>query len=165
MIAILDSIFRKANPQDCYNLNSRKAALIKDLLDQGADSENRIIMQFRYADQLINAGQNEMATMELLDVVQQINDSLYDQSKLIYELLALKYMRLGEQQNCINSHNAESCIVPLTGGGQYSMKSGPESAIKIYRRMKPAIRLHHIRTSFGIITVTVHSPTLQQHLI
>jgi hypothetical protein len=135
MIAILDSIFRKASPLDCYNLNGRKAALIKDKLDQEANSGGRISLQFRYADQLMNAGQNEAATMELLDVVQQINDSLYDQSKLIYELLALTYMRLGEQQNCINSHNAESCIVPLTGGGQYSMKSGPESAIKIYNRI------------------------------
>ncbi|MFM8371350.1 MAG: hypothetical protein ACKOCO_03130, partial [Bacteroidota bacterium] len=135
MIAILDSIFRKASPLDCYNLNSRKAALIKDKLDQEVNSGGRISLQFRYADQLMNAGQNEAATMELLDVVQQINDSLYDQSKLIYELLALTYMRLGEQQNCINSHNAASCIVPLTGGGQYSMKSGPESAIKIYNRI------------------------------
>lgn len=135
MIAILDSIFRKANPLDCYNLNGRKAALLKDMLDQETNSGARIGLQFRYADQLMNAGQNEMATMELLNMVQQINDSLYDQSKLLYELLALTYMRLGEQQNCVNSHNAESCIVPLTGRGQYSMRSGPESAIKIYKRI------------------------------
>ena len=135
MIAILDSIFRNASHLDCYNLNGRKAAFIKDKLDQEGDAMERIYLQFRYADQLVNAGQNEMATMELLDVVQQINDTLYDQSKLIYELLALTYMRLGEQQNCINTHRAESCIVPLTAGGQYSMKSGPESAIKIYKRI------------------------------
>lgn len=135
MIAMLDSIFRKASPLDCYNLNGRKAALIREKMDTESEGLNRTTLQFRYADQLLNAGQNEMATMELLDVVQQINDSLYDRTKLIYELLALTYMRLGEQQNCINTHNAESCIVPLTGGGQYSMKSGPENAIKIYKRI------------------------------
>lgn len=135
MIAILDSIFRNANPEDCYNLNGRRAANFKDQLDRMPASSARISQQFRYADQLLNAGQNEGATMELLDIVGQINDSLYDQSKLIYELLALSYMRLGEQQNCVNSHKAESCIIPLQNGGIYSMKSGPESAIKIYKRI------------------------------
>lgn len=135
MIAILDSIFRNASPQDCYNLNGRKAAFFKEKLDQAPPSLARVSLQFSYADQLLNMGQNESATMELLDIQQQIRDSLYDQTKLIYELLALSYMRLGEQQNCINSHNAESCIMPLQGGGLYNMKSGPESAIKIYKRI------------------------------
>ncbi len=135
MIAILDSIFKKASPLDCYNLNGRKAAMFKDKLDQTSDFSARISLQFRYADQLLNAGQNESATMELLDVIQQARDTLTNETKLIYELLALSYLRLGEQQNCINAHNAASCILPLEGGGIYSMKSGPESAIKVYKRI------------------------------
>ncbi|MEY4204143.1 MAG: hypothetical protein RL013_1847 [Bacteroidota bacterium] len=34
MIAILDSIFRNASHLDCYNLNGRKAAFLKDRADQ-----------------------------------------------------------------------------------------------------------------------------------
>ncbi len=135
MIAMLDSIFRVASPMECYNLNGRKAAMIKGRMDQEPNSLAKISMQFSYADQLLNTGQNESATMELLDAIQQLQDTLTDQTKLIYELLALSYMRLGEQQNCIYSHNAESCILPLSGGGIYAMKSGPESAIKVYKRI------------------------------
>ncbi|MBL7828321.1 MAG: VCBS repeat-containing protein [Saprospiraceae bacterium] len=135
MIAMLDSIFRNANPQDCYNLNGRKAGLIKEKLDTESGPTKNPNLQFKYADQLLNSGQVESATMELLDLVQSIQDTLTDQTKLIYEMLALSYMRLGEQQNCINSHAAESCIVPLQGGGIYRMKSGPENAIKVYKRL------------------------------
>ena len=109
--------------------------MFKEKLDQETNFSAKISLQFRYGDQLLNSGQNESATLEFLDIIQQVKDTLYDQTKLIYELLALSYLRLGEQQNCINSHNAESCILPLQGGGIYSMKSGPESAIKVYKRI------------------------------
>jgi hypothetical protein len=135
MLGILDSIFRNASPADCYNLNNRKAGFFKEQLDQAPMSNAKISLQFKYANELLNAGQSESATMELLDIVQQIKDTMTDQTKLIYEILALSYLRLGEQQNCINSHNAESCILPLQGGGVYSMKSGPENAIKVYKRI------------------------------
>ncbi len=135
MIAILDSIFRAASPVDCYNLNGRKAAMFKDMMDKEQEPYAKLGFQFSYADQLLDMGQNESATMELLDIIQQFKDTLTDQTKVAYELLALSYMRLGEQQNCVNSHNAESCLLPLSGGGIYSMKTGPESAIKVYKRI------------------------------
>ncbi len=137
MIEILDSIYATANPMECYNLNGRKAALIKQQMDRLTGYE-RLTMQVRYAEQLLNAGKNEAATLELLTVTKALGDKLEDQSKVVYELLALSYMRLGEQQNCINSHTAESCILPIQDGGIYKMPSGPVNAMKIYERILAA---------------------------
>ena len=135
MVDMLDSIFRHANAMDYYNLNGRKAAMVRDMQEREPNVNNKYSLGFEYATQLLNAGQNESATMEYLGLIQQIGDTLFENTKLVYEMLALSYLRLGEQQNCINSHNAESCILPLQGGGIYTMKSGPENAIKVYRRI------------------------------
>src|SRR5262245_59354780 len=41
-------------------------------------------------------------------------------------------LRLGEQDNCVGNHSAESCIVPIRGNGVYKEKRGPEAAIAAY---------------------------------
>jgi hypothetical protein len=92
-------------------------------------------MQLRYADQILRAGKNEAAIMEFQDIINQLGDQLTPQSKPVYELLALAYLRLGEQQNCINTHTAESCVLPIQGGGVHTMTSGSESAIKLFERI------------------------------
>ena len=114
MVAILDSIADYADPKDCYNLNSKKAAQLKQQWDNAAPKD-KLTMQLRYADQILKAGKNEAAIMEFQDIVTQFNDQLSPQNKQVYELLALAYLRLGEQQNCINTHESESCVLPIQG--------------------------------------------------
>lgn len=134
MIAMLDSIADYADPLECYNLNSKKAVLIKQQWDN-APARDKLTMQLRYADQILRAGKNEAAIMEFQDIINQLGDQLTPQSKPVYELLALAYLRLGEQQNCINTHTAESCVLPIQGGGVHTMTSGSESAIKLFERI------------------------------
>lgn len=139
MVAILDSIWQNASPKDCFNLNHRKADMFKSMmLDLAGDQQKFMVGKFYYADQLLKAGENEAAAMHFLEIIQASNDRLDDNTKIVYEMLALTYMRMGEQANCINSHTAESCILPLQGGGIYKMTSGPENAIKIYERILKA---------------------------
>ena len=134
MVFILDSIADYADPNECYNLNSKKAVLIKQQWDN-APVRDKLTMQLRYADQILRAGKNEAAIMEFQDIINQLGDQLTPQSKPVYELLALAYLRLGEQQNCINAHTSESCVLPIQGDGVHKMTSGSESAIKIYERV------------------------------
>ena len=134
MVAILDSIADYADPNECYNLNGKKAVLLKQQWDNAAPKD-KLTMQLRYADQILKAGKNEAAIMEFQDIVTQLGDQLNPQTKPVYELLALAYLRLGEQQNCINTHTAESCVLPIKGEGVYKMTSGSESAVKIFERV------------------------------
>ena len=132
MLAILDSIAYYADPNECYNLNSKKANLMKQMQ---VPPQDRLTQQLLVADQILKAGKNEAAIMEFKDIIAQLKDQLNPNTKPVYELLALAYLRLGEQQNCINTHTAASCVLPIQGEGIHKMPSGSESAIKIYERI------------------------------
>jgi hypothetical protein len=49
--------------------------------------------------------------------------------KTIFEL-AVGYMRFGETQNCALLHSAESCLLPLRGGGIHTLRGGSTKAIE-----------------------------------
>lgn len=44
-------------------------------------------------------------------------------------MLAVAYLRLGENENCVNCHQSESCIFPLQGGGVHENREGSRQAI------------------------------------
>ena len=49
--------------------------------------------------------------------------------------LAVAYLRLGETENCCLRHNAQSCILPIRGGGLHSRKQGSRSAIRYFQEV------------------------------
>jgi hypothetical protein len=51
-----------------------------------------------------------------------------------HQLLALSYLRMGEQENCVGMHNALSCNFPLRGGGIHQKLRGAEGAVREYTR-------------------------------
>jgi len=51
--------------------------------------------------------------------------------KTIFEL-GVGYMRFGETQNCALLHNAESCLLPLRGGGIHTLRGGATKAIQYF---------------------------------
>ncbi|MFN0175338.1 MAG: FG-GAP-like repeat-containing protein [Saprospiraceae bacterium] len=134
MVAILDSIAHYADPMECYNLNSKKAAILKQEWENAAP-QDKLTKQYNFAEQILKAGKNEAAIMEIQDLITQMQDQLTPQTKPVHAMLALAYLRLGEQQNCINTHESESCVLPIQGNGVYKMTSGSESAIKIFERI------------------------------
>ena len=52
-------------------------------------------------------------------------------NETIFEL-GVGYMRLGETQNCALQHNAESCILPLRGGGIHTLREGSTKATQYF---------------------------------
>ncbi|MGH2651675.1 MAG: FG-GAP repeat domain-containing protein, partial [Actinomycetota bacterium] len=46
------------------------------------------------------------------------------------DFLALCYLRLGEQENCIAHHGIESCLLPIRGGGVHTAQRGSRAAIR-----------------------------------
>jgi hypothetical protein len=41
------------------------------------------------------------------------------------------WLRLGEQENCLNNHNADSCLLPIQGGGVHKQTRGSRNAIQV----------------------------------
>src|SRR5262249_48567452 len=44
--------------------------------------------------------------------------------------LALAYLRMGEQENCLNNHTSDSCLLPIRGGGIHKLQRGSRGAIR-----------------------------------
>ncbi|MEO1712466.1 MAG: VCBS repeat-containing protein, partial [Bacteroidota bacterium] len=141
MVQILQAIAQNANPQDCYHLNSARAALLQQQVQQASDLNQQIGLQFALCQELLNAGQLEEAIQAIAGLMQQLqslNMGLNPQTKGLYELLAVAYLRLGERDNCVGSGPAEACILPLREAAQHKMTTGSKKAIEVYQTILEA---------------------------
>jgi len=84
----------------------------------------------------LNAGRSKEAIDLITKLLKKRENSQPDHdgnlNQKIHQLLSVSYLRLGEQENCIHHHNGESCIIPITGGGIYTITEATESAIDEY---------------------------------
>jgi hypothetical protein len=53
----------------------------------------------------------------------------------LIELQALASLRMGEQQNCLKNHNAQSCVYPIHGGGVHTDRAGAEGAAALWSKL------------------------------
>ena len=53
----------------------------------------------------------------------------------VRKLLALSFLRLGEQENCILHHTSASCVLPVAEAGQHSETEGSQKAMDLYKEI------------------------------
>lgn len=139
MVALLDSLGRNANPLESYHLNTLRAQHFRKALDEpGLEPAQQVQLRFKYSNELLSAGQNEDAIVELEGLIQQMRTwkiGLSEQTKMVFEFLALAYLRLGEQQNCVDNNNPASCILPISEVGQYRIRQSTERAANLYAQI------------------------------
>lgn len=49
--------------------------------------------------------------------------------------LAIAYLRMGEQQNCIDQKEPTACILPISKAAQYKMTKGSRAAMQLYNQV------------------------------
>ena len=123
-----------ANPDGNPFLNRARADRIQSMLfgQSGAEALNT---RHRLADERLRAGQTREAITELEAVMREAHlsaDGVTERNKPIFDLLALSYLRLGEQENCLNNPAANVCILPLAGGARHVKQEGARGAIARY---------------------------------
>lgn len=57
------------------------------------------------------------------------------QAKILFDFLALSWLRLGEQENCRVNPAANVCILPLAGGAKHQLQEGARKAISVYKAL------------------------------
>lgn len=81
---------------------------------------------------LICLGDIELAINKL----NEIKTTTEEQEKIeVLELLALCYLRKGELDNCVASHNAYSCIFPIKKEAEYTIQQNTKKSIKLYEKL------------------------------
>lgn len=122
--------------------NRARALYFDSLRAREPDSLKQFDYRFRGAVEWMRTGYSERAVQELRDLYRDIDASpslsaaqKFSLIRQIYPYMGTAYMRLGEQENCLRSHTAASCIFPISEDGVYEMTRGPKAAVTIYRSL------------------------------
>jgi hypothetical protein len=141
MEARLRQIAREIRPMEHPFANSRRAEIIRKRLERGIvapDAQEHLPLLFdlqaQMAVELLNAGRTEESIEELNRLIRVLiakeTFNAPNRSSL-RTLLATAYLRLAEQQNCLQGHTVDSCILPIQGGGIHKLPLGSRSAIRV----------------------------------
>jgi len=138
MIRILSEKSEMVNPEINLYANKKRLAWLQN---QIFDDHISATLQHQsvIANEMLNAGYTQQS-------IDQYNDVLYtiDSLKInppesfmtaIHDLLAITHFRHGEETNCLDGHNGESCIMPIRGAGIHRNKNNAEIAINIYKSL------------------------------
>jgi hypothetical protein len=130
----LQVLIRDLDPMKNRFVNTRRIEALQAGLDKVKGTPQRFVLAPRLADELLKAGRIDeaiaLATPFLTPDPRDAADA--PPIRETREFLALCYLRLGEQENCITRHGAESCLLPIRGGGVYTRQDGARRAIQEY---------------------------------
>jgi hypothetical protein len=137
MVALLDSLSRVANFQTNYFLSGKRAEFLLSNKPHFSSGKEAIVWNLKYAFELLNSGNVLGAIKEIESFLEDFSGSDLEKTRIpmfksLYELLAVSYLRYGENDNCVANHNAESCILPLKGKAIHVKKKGSQQALRYY---------------------------------
>src|SRR5438552_8224448 len=122
----LEKIARESNPLNNLYMNRERAELFGRQLEQtlalpdSPDKGARVLeLASKHATELLLAGSSWEAIEEFtrLDAFVRASDVKFGaltRSSLRHNL-AIAYLRLGEQANCLTNHTIDSCLMPIRG--------------------------------------------------
>jgi hypothetical protein len=141
-LAMIDSVQKAqkaVDPMKVMVMMSKERAQILQQKMQSSNGLEKINTQVMYGFELLKGGDTENAIKqfeEVLKIVEPLQIPGKEQTVLeMNKLLALSYLRLGEQQNCILNHTSASCIIPIAKAGQHTNIEGSTEAIKLYENI------------------------------
>ncbi len=142
MVEELARIARTARPQENIYLNGARAALLRSRIAPEVRSREDLDDRIALGLELLRAGDTAGA-IESLTMANSALPSIPHPGEplewLLQHLLAVAHLRLAEQENCIAHHTAESCLVPIRGGGVHRESRGSRGAIV---HLEAALRHH-----------------------
>jgi tetratricopeptide (TPR) repeat protein len=122
------------NPSQYFHMNRKMVEWMKDKA-QHLPPEKIIFHRYLLSQELLRAGKPEAAILELESILSDIGsktDRVNNSVRPLIDELALAYLRLGEQTNCIEHHAGESCIMPIVGDGIQVSRKNTKKAIDLY---------------------------------
>ena len=131
------------SPLFTYERNNEIIPVLEKQLEQ--DPTNQEI-KFSIALQNLYAGHSQKA-IDLFLALEQDKKFMTDEKNNIHDgkkwsrvdslnsFIAVSYLRLGEQQNCIANRNDASCVFPISGTGVHTQKKPVEIAIDRFLKL------------------------------
>ncbi|MEO5943208.1 MAG: CRTAC1 family protein [Ferruginibacter sp.] len=105
------------------------------IIDNSSDREAVIAAFNKKGNALLQLGEEQKAIDVFQYLLTKIPEGDMVKRQPILKDLAITYIRLGERMNCINMHNAESCVFPISQNAMHHDKTASESSIEIYKSL------------------------------
>ncbi|MFN0179221.1 MAG: FG-GAP-like repeat-containing protein [Gemmatimonadales bacterium] len=125
-----------ANPSANPFLSRQRADLFQAEI-AGRTGTDAFGLRYQLIHERLRAGQTREAIEEAHRLLRDAGlspDNITRQGKPVFDLLALAYLRLGEQENCLENPAANVCILPLDSA-RHTRQEGAREAIARYRRL------------------------------
>ena len=136
MAARLQQIFSDHDWHSDPSKPTIRANFYRKALEGSLSLATEVQTRFDLAHSLLLAGDSDQAVEELLklqDIQHRLGIVLRPKfERDVQELLALSYLRMGEQQNCLTNHNAQSCVFPIRGEGIHKDRRGAQAAAAVW---------------------------------
>jgi hypothetical protein len=135
MIERLRKIRDATNPGSDVFMNLGRVKSMQQRLSQTTDIKVKVLSGFQLAQELLNCGRPEAALKQIQaseDILTHVGMQLnHDLSLRLRMMKATGMLRIGEQENCLNNHNAESCLFPLSPAAFHKLPRGSQGAITL----------------------------------
>ncbi len=124
------------HPSSASYLNDRMADMLQGHLTSATELNEKFRLQFQLAIQQINAARpdsalNTFSSMERL--LAESGGQLDERTRAELRLRkGVAFFRLGEQENCLATHNADSCVFPLKPKAYHLLPRGSRGAIAMF---------------------------------
>ena len=134
MAETLDKVIDGIDVLENLYLNRERAEHLRAELAKKPDTRTELGLRMRLARELLTAGDSAEAAVELEEIRRISAASSYPlstrQAGMIRDLLAISYLRVGEQENCVLNHTIDSCLLPIGPGGVHQAPEGSRAAIR-----------------------------------
>jgi hypothetical protein len=140
MAALLQERAAKITPADLwFNVNRARIDWFTEQARAAKTPVDQIRLRSSAASEMLFAGKYSAAldaVSSLLNDVDRYGAEIGADAYLnLLMLQATTYMRWGEEQNCAENHNADSCLLPIHGGGIHQKREGSTRALEALDRI------------------------------
>ena len=116
-------------------MNVERVQIFQRQLAQATNPQQMIILRFKLAMELLNSGRPDTALQQIQATEELLKkDNLHLSPQTVLDLRMFKataMLRLGELENCVANHNAESCVFPLSPAAVHQRQRGSRGAIPL----------------------------------
>lgn len=136
MVRRLADIYEHAAPESAAYMSDRLAQSFENQLTNAVGMNERFRIQFKLGVQQINASRPDSALNTFAEMEKMVADSGAALDERTRGELRMRkgvaFFRLGEQENCLATHNADSCVFPLKPKAYHLLPRGSRGAIALF---------------------------------
>ncbi|MDB6129430.1 MAG: repeat protein [Verrucomicrobiales bacterium] len=135
MVERLEQVHQNVDAASTIFESARRVPFFREKYKAAVKPRDKFATGSAYGLELLNNGQS-LEAIEQFEALEQLATTSKTSAdpKSLEQLrfyLALAHFRLGEQQNCLSNHNADSCLLPIRGAGFHINPAGSRKSIEI----------------------------------